>query len=89
MQNESETRRILLRRIPVALGIAAGLAGARHAQAASKMAQKTVAYRDTPNGTQRCDNCKQWVAPDACKVVEGTISPAGWCQVYAKMPPAK
>jgi hypothetical protein len=25
-------------------------------------------------------------APNSCKTVEGTISPEGWCMVYAKKP---
>jgi hypothetical protein len=71
------------------LTIAAGAAGASiagvsvaHAQA--KTPQKTVKYQDTPKGDQRCENCKQFEPPSACKVVDGTISPQGWCLVYVK-----
>ncbi len=62
--------------------LGAGLAPAARA-AATKVAQKTVAYRSTPNGKARCDLCTQWQAPASCKVVEGTISPSGWCSLYA------
>jgi High potential iron-sulfur protein len=71
------------------LTIAAGAAGASIAgvsvvRAQAKTPQKTVKYQDTPHGEQRCENCKQFQPPSACKVVDGTISPQGWCMVYVK-----
>ena len=53
------------------------------AKASTKVSQKAVSYRPTPSGKARCDNCLQWEAPAGCKVVSGTISPAGWCSIYA------
>jgi hypothetical protein len=69
--------------------IAAGAAGASVAglgvaRAQAKTPQKAVKYQDTPKGDQRCENCKQFQPPSACKVVDGTISPQGWCTVYIK-----
>ena|SRR5579862_677358 len=58
------------------------------AAAQAKAAQKVVAYQATPHGTQECDNCRQFVAPNACKVVDGDVSPQGWCKVYVKKPVA-
>ena len=52
-----------------------------HAQKASKEAMK---YQDTPKGDQKCSNCLQFVAPDGCKVVDGKISPNGYCIAWAK-----
>ncbi len=70
-----------------ALAGTAGILGTglapRQAQAATKVAQKTVAYQTTPKGKLRCDTCLQWQSPSSCKVVEGTISPTGWCSIYA------
>ena len=51
---------------------------------AGKMAQKSVSYQATPKGPLRCDNCKLWEAPNACKSVEGVIAPSGWCAIYRK-----
>ena len=51
--------------------------------AAAKIAQKSAHYQGTPKGKARCDGCRQWQAPAACKVVDGAISPAGWCMLYA------
>jgi hypothetical protein len=81
------TRRSFLAKAAVAAGGIA-LAGAVLAPrpAAAKAAQKLVGYQDTPHGAQQCDNCAQFVAPSSCKVVDGTISPSGWCKVYVKRP---
>lgn len=66
-------------------GVAAlGSIASRPAQA--KAAQKLVGYQDTPHGAQQCNNCAQFEAPSSCKVVDGTISPTGWCKVYVKKP---
>ena len=51
--------------------------------AANKMPQKAVRYRTTPNGKSQCSNCIQWQPPSSCKVVDGKISPTGWCTLYA------
>ncbi|MEG3143406.1 high-potential iron-sulfur protein [Sphingomonas sp. RT2P30] len=53
------------------------------AVAGSKIAQKAVKYQPTPKGKAQCDNCRQWQAPAACKLVDGVISPSGWCSIYA------
>lgn len=51
---------------------------------AGQMSQKSVSYQATPKGPLRCDNCKLWQPPNACKSVEGAISPSGWCAIYRK-----
>jgi hypothetical protein len=80
------SRRNLFRGALVATGgatvLAAGL-GATSAAAQGKIAQKLVSYQATPKLAARCDGCLQWVAPNACKVVAGEISPSGWCTIYA------
>ena len=65
------------------LGVAAIVSAPTPAKAA-KASQKSVKYQDTPKGDARCDNCSLFEAPNSCKTVEGTISPEGWCMVYAK-----
>jgi len=59
---------------------------ATSASAQAKVAQAAVAYQDSPKGPQQCDNCLFFEAPSACKTVSGTISPQGWCKIYAKKP---
>lgn len=56
------------------------------APAAAKVAQTVVKYQDTPKGDQHCDNCLHFEPPSSCKLVDGTISPQGWCMIYAKKP---
>jgi hypothetical protein len=49
-------------------------------------------YQETPNGNEKCSNCMQFISgdtPDAdgeCKVVQGSISPQGWCTAYSQKP---
>jgi high potential iron-sulfur protein len=54
------------------------------ASAQQKASKDAMKYQDKPKGDQRCDNCMQFVAPSSCKVVDGTISPSGWCMAWVK-----
>ncbi len=67
--------------------VAAGLAGVAAASSAraqdEKIAQELVQYQNTPKDGQECDKCAQWVDPNACKIVAGTINPKGYCVAYA------
>ena len=54
------------------------------ARAGSESPQKAVKYQDTPKGEQRCENCALFEPPSSYKTVDGTVSPEGWCTVYAK-----
>jgi hypothetical protein len=84
------SRRSILRKVAFTAGGTAMLGtvigGNRVAEAQTKAAQSVVGYQATPHEGQACDTCLQFVPPAACKVVEGTISPAGWCKVYVKKP---
>ena len=52
--------------------------------AAAKMNQPSVAYQDSPKGDQQCSNCSLFQDPNACTLVDGNISPAGWCKFWVK-----
>ncbi len=61
----------------------------RLASAQGKATKKAMQYQDQPKNGQECDTCLQFVpgkagAKGACKVVEGDISPKGWCVAYVK-----
>lgn len=77
-----DTRRGLLRSV---LSVASAVpflglnAGSSEAGTMSKVA---VAYQDTPHGSQRCDTCRLFKPPKSCQVVEGSISPGGWCRLW-------
>ena len=57
-------------------------AASNPAMAQPKISQKAVAYQDHPDGNKRCDKCVQFQPPNACKVVDGTISPNGYCKLF-------
>jgi hypothetical protein len=65
-----------------AIGGAAIGAGLVATPAEAKMGQKAAAYRPTPKGNQRCDNCALWRAPASCLLVESPIVATGWCNLY-------
>lgn len=84
-ENANVGRRSLLKRGALLLGAAAAIPVTRHSvAAAAKAPQAAVKYQDKPQGDQQCDNCIHFEAPSACKIVEGSISPKGWCAVWAK-----
>jgi hypothetical protein len=53
------------------------------AQNAGKMSKAQAEYQESPKGIQMCATCSLFDEPRACKVVEGDISPNGWCKAYA------
>jgi hypothetical protein len=51
---------------------------------AGKVPQASVQYQTQPKGEQKCSGCVQFIAEsNSCKVVEGQISPDGWCTLWA------
>lgn len=51
--------------------------------APGKSSQASVQYQDQPKGDQKCDGCLHFIAEsNTCKVVEGQISPNGWCILW-------
>jgi hypothetical protein len=51
------------------------------------MAQTAVGYQVTPKGDQQCSNCSLFQPPSACTLIDGTISPSGWCKFWVKKAP--
>lgn len=66
-----------------ALATLAVFTAARGAIAQGKAAKSAVRYQDQPKGAQRCSGCAHFISSGECKVVEGPISPNGWCMAYA------
>jgi hypothetical protein len=53
--------------------------------APAKVSQASVQYQTQPKGEQNCANCMHFEAgSNTCKLVEGEISPEGWCLLWAK-----
>jgi hypothetical protein len=89
MTDNRTERRYISRRVVLQgaqFAVTAGIA----AQASScagiigpKLSKEDAKYQDMPSGQQRCAGCVHFEAPNACSVVEGTISPNGWCKRYS------
>ena len=85
INRRDHSRRELLGDLALVLGGATLLAAvATPRPASAKLPPQAIGYQPTPKGNARCDNCVQWQAPDTCKVVSGTINPAGWCTLYMR-----
>jgi len=84
-ENSRVTRRSLLRgAVLIATGsLAAGVIAVRPAFA-QKASKEDAKYQDMPKDGQKCSGCVYFQAPAACGVVEGKISPDGWCAMYNK-----
>jgi hypothetical protein len=81
------SRRSLLRTAVCAgAGLAAGALTPRRALAQQKASKQAMHYQDKPSGDKKCSECLQFEAPSSCKVVEGTISPNGYCIAWVKKP---
>jgi hypothetical protein len=53
------------------------------ALASDKMTREQAEYQDTPKGISMCATCTLFEPPKSCKVVEGDVSPDGWCKAFA------
>lgn len=81
-------RRQLIGRMTLAIGLAgamgSGLAPRRAHAAPAKLPPNEIGYQASPKGNARCELCVNWQAPNACKVVAGSISPNGWCGLFVR-----
>jgi len=77
--------RCITRRRLIALSAAA--AGSAHAQPKPKIAKaskKVAGYIDKPDASaQNCSLCHFYLAPFDCIIVEGPVSPWGFCNYFA------
>jgi hypothetical protein len=77
------SRRQLIFDMALAAGVVASVTLAPRPAAAAKLSQSDSGYQNHPNGAQRCDTCANWQSPGSCKLVNGSISPSGWCSLFA------
>ena len=56
------------------------------ARASDKVPQKQANYQSAAKGGARCGACVQFLPPANCALVEGPISPSGWCAFFAPRP---
>jgi hypothetical protein len=77
------SRRYLLRHTLALAGASGAFMLSPVTRAQTKASQKLVAYQSTPKEGHSCANCQYFEPPNGCKVVEGPVSPAGWCSLWA------
>lgn len=52
---------------------------------AKKMPPASVQYQAQPKGDLKCSQCAHFIAESStCKLVDGPISPEGWCALWIK-----
>lgn len=82
------TRRTFVANV-VVLPALAGLLLAETTSAEAKGSQAQFKYQKTPNSGHKCSQCtffipgKPATANGTCKIVDGSISPNGWCTAFA------
>lgn len=51
----------------------------------AKAPKKAFRYQETPLDGKKCSDCIYYLPETSeCKMVEGSISPDGWCTIYMK-----
>ena len=85
----SHTRRTFLAGSVVLPALAALAAIAPARADASKSSQASMHYQATPNDGKQCSGCNFFIpgssgsANGSCKIVDGSISPTGYCIAYS------
>jgi hypothetical protein len=73
-------RRVL--RYAGALLAATTVVATHGARAQQKSSKEAAQYQDSPEGDQQCSGCRFFIEGGTCEIVEGDISPEGWCRLY-------
>jgi hypothetical protein len=82
------TRRIFVSNV-VVLPALAGLLLAETTAAQAKGSKAQFKYQSTPNSGHKCSQCTFFIpgssatANGTCKIVDGSISPSGWCTAFS------
>ncbi len=82
MDQNVKTRRAMMKSGLMLATAGVVVAGTARAQD-QKIEQSLVQYQEMPKDGAECDKCVNWVPPNACKIVAGTINPKGWCVAFA------
>ena len=81
-------RNLLLKAIDLlALTAVAGVVGRVGPASATKVTKADFYYQDKPKEGKSCSKCRMFAAlgtgKGLCAVVEGEVSPDGWCMAYS------
>jgi hypothetical protein len=73
------TRRGVLRAALLAVAVDTAV---REASAQPKVSKAEAEYQDQPKNGLACAACTLFRPPRSCQVVQGDISPSGWCKFF-------
>ena len=82
------SRRVVLKSVGMIIG-ATAVAAVLVPKIAHMISKARVRYQDHPKGDEYCAGCVNFIpgpvpaAMGACMIVEGAISPQGWCTAFA------
>jgi hypothetical protein len=85
--NQKFSRRSALRAAALLAGTAltASMVRSKEALAQQKASKQSMQYQDKPNGDKQCSNCLHFIpSNNGCAIVEGTVSPKGYCVAWVK-----
>ena len=82
MRPTNISRRSVLQGVAFAVGATPIILATTYPASAAKMSQASAGYRNSPKGGQSCANCKLFIPPSSCTLVEGPISAHGWCRLW-------
>lgn len=78
----SSRRSFLTRTIASSLaGFVLALCGA-NSRAQGKATKELAQYKETTDQGVYCKACAYFQPPKSCKIVEGDVSPTGWCSLW-------
>lgn len=92
MRTRDLSRRAACRQIGALAVASCGLAAPAkaedyHPQKQVQLTKAAARYQDHPSRDESCASCPYLIAPAGCVVVEGEISPNGWCPMYTQFSP--
>lgn len=82
LSDANTPRRRLLRGTLAVFAFALTRSAISRAQAQEKMSKQEAEYQDSPKDIRMCATCTLFQPPKSCKVVEGDVSPNGWCKAF-------
>jgi hypothetical protein len=89
MREVEKLTRATFVRSAVLLPALAAVVGSESLAQTAKGSKAQFKYQDSPNGKKQCSNCtffiagKTSTANGTCKIVQGDISPNGYCIAYS------
>ena len=86
MKGGDKVSGITRRTVLIAAAAATPALGLMPGTAEAKIQQSAVKYQTEPKDGKQCSDCNFFVAPNACKQVDGEIAPTGYCLLWVKKP---